>query len=115
MRLADLVATSRRVAETRSRIEKNTALADLLRRLGPAEIDIAVAFLSGHLRQGRIGLGGAAVRNARPGMAAAEPSLTLEEVDAAFERIAGTSGAGSTAERTRLLSGLLSRATGEEQ
>ncbi|MFL6195524.1 MAG: ATP-dependent DNA ligase [Thermoanaerobaculia bacterium] len=115
MRLADLVATSRRVAETRSRTEKNAALADLLRRLGPGEIDIAVAFLSGHLRQGRIGLGGAAVRNARPGMAAEEPSLTLEEVDAAFERIGVTSGAGSTAERSRLLSGLLGRATGEEQ
>jgi DNA ligase-1 len=55
------------------------------------------------------------VRNARPGTAAAEPSLTLEEVDAAFEHIAGTSGAGSTGERTRLLSELLSRATGEEQ
>src|SRR6187549_2968370 len=115
MRLADLVATSRRVAETRSRSEKTGSLADLLRRLAPDEIDIAVAFLSGHLRQGRIGLGGAAVRNAMPGMAAADPSLTLLEVDAAFERIASVSGAGSTAERGRLLSDLLARATREEQ
>ncbi|HYO16753.1 MAG TPA: ATP-dependent DNA ligase [Thermoanaerobaculia bacterium] len=115
MRLSDLVATSRRVAETRSRAEKIGALADLLRRLGPEEIDIAVAFLSGHLRQGRIGLGGAAVRNALPGTAAQEPSLPLREVDAAFERIAGVIGTGSTAERARLLSDLLSRATREEQ
>src|SRR5687767_14121111 len=104
MLLADLAATSRRVAETRSRSEKIGALADLLRRLAPEEIDIAVAFLSGHLRQGRIGLGGAAVRNSMPGTAALEPSLTLGEVDAAFERIAGVSGAGSTAARARLLS-----------
>ena len=90
MRLADLVATSRRVTETRSRLEKISALGDLLRRLGAEEIDIAVAFLSGHLRQGRIGLGGAAVRNAMPGSAAAEPSLTLGEVDAALGRIAAT-------------------------
>ena len=115
MLLVDLVTTSRRVAETRSRSEKTGALADLLRRLAPDEIDIAVAFLSGHLRQGRIGLGGAAVRNAMPGSAAAGPSLTLREVDAAFERIASVSGAGSTAERGRLLSDLLSRATREEQ
>ena len=84
MRLADLVATSRRVAETRARSEKTGALADLLRRLGPDEIDIAVAYLSGHLRQGRIGLGGAALRSAMPGSGAAEPTLTLVEVDAAF-------------------------------
>ena len=118
MRLADLVATSRRVTETRSRLEKTAALGDLLRRLGAEgaeEIDIAVAFLSGHLRQGRIGLGGAAVRNARPESAAAEPSLTLAEVDAAFERIGSIAGSGSTAERARLLSGLLARGTRDEQ
>ena len=115
MHLTDLVATSRRVAETRSRSAKTAALADLLRRLGPEEIDPAVSWLSGFLRQGRIGLGGAAVRNALPGSAAAEPSLTVGEVDATFERIASVLGAGSTAERTRLLGSLLARATAEEQ
>jgi DNA ligase 1 len=115
MRLADLVTTSSRVAETRSRSEKIAALAGLLRRLGPGEIDPAVAWLSGHLRQGRIGLGPAAVRDASPGTAAEEASLTVGEVDAAFDRIAGATGPGSTAERSRLLAGLLSRATAEEQ
>jgi ATP-dependent DNA ligase I len=115
MRLADLVATSRRVAETRSRGEKIGALAGFLRQLGPEEIDIAVSYLSGHLRQGRIGLGGAALASARPGAAAASPSLALGEVDATFAAIAGTTGAGSAAERVRLLGGLLARATAEEQ
>jgi DNA ligase-1 len=115
MRLADLVTTSARVSETRSRSEKIAALAGLLRRLGPEEVDPAVAWLSGNLRQGRIGLGPAVVRDASPGMAAAEPSLTVGEVDAMFDRIAGSSGPGSTAERARLLSGLLARATAEEQ
>lgn len=115
MRLADLVTTSRRVSETRSRLEKIAALSDLLRRLAPEEIDVAAAFLSGHLRQGRIGLGGAAIRSAMPGTAAAEPSLTLSEVDASFASIANTTGSGSTAERGRLLSGLLAKATKEEQ
>src|SRR5712691_9908351 len=115
MRLADLVATSRRVAETRSRSEKIGALADLLRRLSPEEIDVAVAWLSGNLRQGRIGLGGAAIRESLPRSAAADPTLTLGEVDATFERIASTTGAGSTAARVEMLRGLLGRATKEEQ
>jgi DNA ligase 1 len=115
MRLADIVTASRRVAETRSRREKISVLGDLLRRLGAQEIDVAAAFLSGHLRQGRIGLGGAAVRSSIPETAAATPSLTLSEVDAAFERLAATTGSGSTAERARLLAGLLARATQEEQ
>ncbi|HEX6898556.1 MAG TPA: ATP-dependent DNA ligase [Thermoanaerobaculia bacterium] len=115
MLLADLVATSSRVAETRSRSEKIAALADLLRRLSPEEIDIAVAYLSGHLRQGRIGIGFAAVRDSRPAAAASEPSLTLSEVDSIFESIAATTGAGSTAARVEKLSGLLVRATREEQ
>ncbi len=115
MLLADLVTTSLRVAETRSRSAKIASLADLLRRLGADEIDPAVSWLSGNLRQGRIGLGGASVRDARPGSVAAEPSLTIGEVDATFERIGGITGAGSTAERGRLLSGLLARATQPEQ
>jgi DNA ligase-1 len=114
MLLDDLVTTSRRVTETRSRSAKTAALADLLRRLGPEEVDPAVSWLSGSLRQGRIGLGGAAVRDSRTSPAA-EASLTIGEVDATFARIAGTTGSGSTAERARLLSGLLARATQPEQ
>ena len=115
MRLEDLVTTSRRTSETRSRLKKTAALSGLLRQLSPEEIDPAVAWLSGHLRQGRIGLGPAAIRDASPGTAAAEPSLTVGEVDTAFDRIASTSGPGSTSERARQLSALLARATAEEQ
>jgi DNA ligase-1 len=119
MRLADLVATSQRVAETRARSEKIGALADLLRRIPPAEVDVAVPYLSGTLRQGRIGLGPAAVSEARSAAsavaAAAEPELELGEVDAAFARIAAAAGPGSTGERVRLLAGLLARATEAER
>jgi DNA ligase-1 len=115
MLLVDLVATSQRVGATRARSEKVAALADLLRRLAPDEIDAAIAYLSGHLRQGRIGVGGAAVRAAMPGGAAPAPSLTLGEVDAAFASIAAMTGAGSTAERARRLGALLARATADEQ
>jgi DNA ligase-1 len=55
------------------------------------------------------------LRDARPDHAAAEPSLTLGEVDATIERIAQVHGAGSTRERARLLSELFTRATKDEQ
>jgi DNA ligase 1 len=116
MLLLDLVATSRRVAATRSRTEKIAALADLLRRLAPEEIETAAALLAGQLRQGRIGLGPAAVRAAMSETAAAAaPALTLGDVDAAFAGIAAASGPGSTGERARRLGALLAAATREEQ
>jgi DNA ligase-1 len=116
MLLAELMSTSQRVAATRSRLEKIAALADLLRRLRPDEIEVAAAFLAGQIRQGRIGIGPAAVRDAKARSAAAvAPTLTLSEVDAAFTALAAASGTGSTGERTRRLGELLTRATVEEQ
>ena len=59
--LADLVATSAAVASTRARSTKTAALAELLGRLAPDEIEAAVGFLTGEARQGRIGVGWATV------------------------------------------------------
>ena len=112
--LEGLVQTSAAVARTRSRSEKTERLAALLRRLAPEEIELATAFLSGRPRQGRIGLGPAAVREAMHGEHAREASLSLLEVDRTFERIAGVSGRGASAERSRLLGELLGRATPDE-
>lgn len=115
MLLDDIVQTSRRVAATNGRLEKIRLLADCLRRLSPSEVTIGVAHLTGELRQGRIGLGPAAVGAARSGAAAGAPTLTLAEVDAAFEGIASTSGAGSAGQRVRLLRDLLNRGTTDER
>ena len=65
--LADVVEASRLVAATSARSRKVTILADLLRRLEPDEVPIVVGFLSGVPRQGRIGVGYAAVYRSRPG------------------------------------------------
>jgi DNA ligase-1 len=115
MRLADLVATSVEVARTSGRLDKIARLADLLARAAPGDIPLAVAFLAGRPRQGRIGLGASRIFEARPSAAAPSPSLTLEDVDAAFQAIATAAGRGSAAEKRRLLAGLLARATGDEQ
>ena len=115
MRLSDLVGTSGQVARASGRLEKVALLAALLRRLEPDEIEIAGAFLCGNLRQARLGVGFAGVQAAAPDSAAASPTLTLSEVDAAFARVAGVAGKGSVGEKLRLLRELLARATRGEQ
>jgi DNA ligase-1 len=111
----EIVRTSALVAETSARRAKVGILADVLRRLSPDELPIAIAFLSGELRQGRIGLGPATMWAARPSSGAQAATLSLIEVDETFARIAAISGAGSADARLRLLRELLQRATAAEQ
>ena len=115
MLMNELVTVSQRVAGTSKRNEKLALLSEVLRRLDPHEVAIGVSYLSGSVRQGRIGVGWAMLRDAQPDHAADDPSLTLGEVDATLERIGQVRGAGSTRERARLLSELFSRATKDEQ
>ncbi|HTO47903.1 MAG TPA: ATP-dependent DNA ligase [Burkholderiales bacterium] len=114
-RLAEVVATSRRVAGTSGRLAKVAALAELLRRLSPEEIEIAVAYLSGETRQGKLGLGYSALRDARGGGESRGDPLRLAEVDAALERLSATSGKGSAAARTDQLGALFARAHPDER
>ena len=110
----DVVTASGAVTATAGRLEKVGHLAALLERAAPDEMAIAVAFLSGTLRQGRIGVGGARLR-ALEAAPASSPSLTLADVDAAFADIAATAGRGSAQDRHAKLTALLGRATADEQ
>jgi DNA ligase 1 len=113
MRLADLVATSRALASTRSRKAKVEVLADALRRAGPDEVETATAYLSGVLRQRRTGLGRRSLADVPA--PAEEPNLEVAEVHDAFEQISTVAGAGSKQARTDLVEDLFGRATAEEQ
>jgi DNA ligase-1 len=115
MRLADVVAASRAVAETSGRLEKIGHLANLLKRVPADEIEIAIAFLSGSTRQGRIGIGFALISEIRSTPPADASSLEIGDVDAAFDRVAAASGPGSSSARARMLRELLGRATHDEQ
>jgi DNA ligase-1 len=110
---ADVVATSAEVGATPSRLAKAEALADLLRRVQPAQVPAVVGFLVGEPRQGRVGVGWRSVAAAacRP---ADEPSLTVADVDHALTALAGLAGPGSGTARTTLLADLLGRATAPE-
>ncbi|HTK86197.1 MAG TPA: ATP-dependent DNA ligase [Nitrospiraceae bacterium] len=111
----EIVRTSQQVTQTQGRLEKIGRLSACLRNLSPDEIDIGVHILAGQLRQGTIGIGSSALHTAAPDTAAAEPSLTLKQVDQAIEALASTRGSGSGAERRRLLGALLSQGTPDEQ
>lgn len=111
--LADLVAASHAVTATRSRSQKVSVLAELLRSADSAQLGVVVAYLAGDLRQRRTGIGWAALREMPTPATAA--TLTVEAVDAAFERIAATSGAGSQAKRAAEIAAMFAAATPAEQ
>ncbi len=116
MLFSRLVETSATVSATRSRTAKTEAVAALLAGTDPeqpAELEVAVAYLSGALRQRRTGLGWRSLGH--PPDPADEPSLTLLEVDTAFAEVSAVSGAGSQARRATLVDALFGRATGAEQ
>jgi len=115
MLFEDLVQTSTAVAAASSRLAKIGLLADLLRRLAPDEIEIAIGMLSGDPRQGRIGIGYATLWAARDSPASETRGLLLLAVDEAFTQIATIKGPGASAARNERLRDLFRRATRAEQ
>jgi len=114
MLFAAIVDTSRRVAETSRRLEKIDLLATLLRQLAPEEVEPVVAFLSGYTRQGKIGVGYAALRDGG-GAGIANGILEVLEVDRALSELAAIQGPGSDRRRRELLLALFARATEPER
>jgi DNA ligase 1 len=111
--LAELVAASQEVAATSARSGKVAILAELLRKLEPAEVPIAVGLLSGAPRQGRVGVGYATVYGVgyEP---AEEATLTVDDLDRAVAGIEAARGPGSAGQRKEILVELLGRATEQE-
>ncbi len=114
MLLDEVAATSADVGATASRLKKVERLAALLAQSSPDEVPVAVAYLSGTLPQGSIGVGWASLR-ALPPPKEPPPELQLLEVDRALSRIQGLSGPGSQAERKARLHELFASATEREQ
>lgn len=114
MLLADLVEVSRQVASTKARLKKIEVLANTLGRLTPDEAPIAVSYLAGRPRQGRLGVGPATVYGIDLAPAH-QPTLPVLEVDEILDQIASQAGPGSKTRRLELLGSLLDRATVTEQ
>ena len=129
---ATLAATSADVAATRSRLVKRALIAAAIAAqpagaratAQPAEtrrsvvdptceIALVVTYLSGTLRQRRTGVGWASLTSIPP--PATESTLTVRDVDAAFEEIAAMGGQGSAVLRTAAVEALFAQATEAEQ
>ncbi|MFK4759485.1 ATP-dependent DNA ligase [Microbacterium sp. ZW T5_45] len=110
MMLVDVVTAASEVGATSSRLRKIEVLADLLRRTEPDDIEATVALLLAAPRQGRLGVGWRTL-SALDVAHAADPGLTITDVDRALDTLSTTSGSGSVLERGELLTALASRAT----
>jgi DNA ligase-1 len=110
----DLVRTSQRVAATSSRLGKVRELSAFLQTVPPDELEIAVLYLAGEIRQGRIGIGYSTL-SAAAARSAGSATLPIAEIDVYVSVIAAIRGGGSAARRSEALKDLFSRATPEEQ
>ncbi|MEV0123155.1 ATP-dependent DNA ligase [Streptomyces sp. NPDC050703] len=113
MLLARLAHVSKEVAATSARSRKIALLAELFGAAEPEDVPIVIPYLAGRLPQGRLGIGWSTLKEAGP--PAEEATLTVAGVDAALTAIGAVSGAGSQAERRRLVGELMGAATADEQ
>jgi DNA ligase-1 len=116
--LAVVVETSQKVAATRSRKAKIDELATVLTECAPDEVATVVSLLTGEPRQGRIGVGWSTLSTGRdqvgrprdPGAS----TVTVADLDRALDRIATTTGSGSTGARQAILAEIFGRASPAE-
>lgn len=110
MLLSEVVDATDAVAATSSRLAKVAALVPVLKGLDADEIAPVIGFLTASPRQGRLGVGWRSL-TALESDHAAEPTLTILDVDTALDRLANADGPGSVASRRAELVSLAERAT----
>ncbi|MFF5439433.1 ATP-dependent DNA ligase [Streptomyces achromogenes] len=113
MLLTRLAEVSREVAATAARSRKTALLAQLFREADAKDVPIVIPYLAGRLPQGRLGVGWKVL--GRPVPPAAEPTLTVREVDTRLGELGKVAGPGSQAERSRIVGELMGAATEAEQ
>jgi DNA ligase-1 len=115
MNLDALAAVSDVIAATRSRTQKVELLARCLRELAPSERTTGVAWLSGVLPGGRLGLGPATVHSLRGVPPATVATLTLGAAAERLESLKSFAGKGAARHRSAALAELFGLATAREQ
>ncbi|MFC8507615.1 ATP-dependent DNA ligase [Streptomyces sp. NPDC057411] len=117
MLLARVAEVSGQVAATSARSRKIGLLAELFAEAAPEESPLVIAYLSGRLPQGRIGVGWSVLKHVVPPAVepAEQPTLTLAGTDAVMDELAAVSGPGAQARRAELVRGLVAAATLPEQ
>lgn len=114
MQLNEVVEASASVAGDRSRLRKTAVLAGLLGSASPAELPVVVAWLSGEIPQGRLGVGWRSLAKLQAAPADT-PALTVGDVDDALSALAAATGTGSAARRAEIIATMFAAATEPEQ
>ncbi|HTW99017.1 MAG TPA: hypothetical protein VMD59_09585, partial [Acidimicrobiales bacterium] len=114
MQLADLVQTSDALGATRSKSAKARLLAELLARAPVEEVGLVAGYLTGALRQGRVGIGWSTLAETLGLPPASEASLGVGDVDEVVGRIEQATGPGSATARRTAVRQLFGRATAGE-
>ncbi len=117
MLFGDVAQAVEGVASTRSRLSKAATIAVVLAATETDhQLGVVTTWLSGATRQGRLGVGWAALyRSGDPLVGhAVESSLTVDEIDTLFTTLATTSGDGSVGVRQATLAAVYQRATPNE-
>jgi DNA ligase 1 len=113
MLLRDVVETSGVVAATRSRKAKVAAIAERLAEADVDELPVVTAYLGGTILQRRTGVGWRGLSSLPE--PAVTPSVTVQEVDEALDRLAAMAGTGSQEVRASGVRDLFARMTADEQ
>ena len=103
------------VAATRSRNAKRDALAEAIRAMAADERAVGVAYLSGALPHGRVGVGPAALQDSARVPASGSGTLSVADVNETLERVRDAAGSGSAAVKRDALRALFARCTPDEQ
>src|SRR5258705_12387837 len=106
MLLNALVTTSNQVAATSGRLAKIALLSDLLKQASPDEIELAIAYLSGTVRQSKVGVGWATLQKAKTHVGTSA-RLQLRDIDDTLEKIETTWDTSSAAENKSQLPALV--------
>ncbi len=117
--LAAVVSTWESVRAVAGRLAKRRRMAELFAQLSPTDLRLAASYLSGEIPQVTTGVGWSLLSDAfahasQAATPAGEPP-TLDEVDACFTTLAGTSGPGANRRRIETLGALLGRASPAER
>ena len=74
------------MAATSGRLAKIQLLADLLKQAGPDEVELAIAYLSGTVRQSKIGVGWATLQKAKSHVATSARLQLRERLNKYFQK-----------------------------
>ena len=119
MDLSALVELVDRVRATPRKTEKSARIAAALRAASGLDVELLALYLTGTLRQGRIGIGwrgiAAALKEIEAAPVPSGDALTLAGLDAWFEALVQLEGPGSAARRREILGEIFARAGAAER